>query len=148
MSTTIQHFIDGKRSSLNSTRTADVFNPSTGEVQAKVLLASAADVDTAVKMGMGIRFPAWGPLEHVDTVGLDLCLSVQETVLPSLYNEPHATPLFHRLLDGGAAGVKAGKGFHDWRARSHADLVAERDRFLIQALKILGRGRPVLNPKE
>jgi 3-hydroxybutyryl-CoA dehydrogenase len=105
-------------------------------------LASAADVDTAVKMGMGLRFPAWGPLEHVDTVGLDLCLSVQENVLPSLYNEVHATPLFGRLLASGAAGVKAGKGFYDWRARSHADLVAGRDRFLIQALKILGLGKP------
>ncbi len=30
------------------TRTASVLNPSTGEVQAQVLLASAADVDTAV----------------------------------------------------------------------------------------------------
>ena len=48
MSTTIQHFINGQRSSLASTRTADVFNPSTGEVQAQVLLASAADVDVAV----------------------------------------------------------------------------------------------------
>ena len=48
MSTTIQHFIDGRRSNLTSTRTADVFNPSTGTVQAQVLLASAADVDTAV----------------------------------------------------------------------------------------------------
>jgi len=105
-------------------------------------LASAADVDTAVKMGMGIRFPAWGPLEHVDTVGLELCLSVQETVLPSLYNEAHATPLFRRLLDDGASGVKAGKGFHDWTQRSHADLVAQRDRFLLAALKLLGRGTP------
>jgi malonate-semialdehyde dehydrogenase (acetylating)/methylmalonate-semialdehyde dehydrogenase len=48
MSTTIQHFIDGRRSNLTSTRTADVFNPSTGTVQAQVLLASAADVDTTV----------------------------------------------------------------------------------------------------
>ena len=48
MTTTIQHFIDGHRTALSSTRTADVFNPSTGAVQAKVLLASAADVDTAV----------------------------------------------------------------------------------------------------
>ncbi|MCX6482188.1 MAG: CoA-acylating methylmalonate-semialdehyde dehydrogenase [Mycobacterium sp.] len=48
MSTTIQHFIDGRRSNLASARTADVFNPSTGKVQAQVLLASAADVDTAV----------------------------------------------------------------------------------------------------
>jgi malonate-semialdehyde dehydrogenase (acetylating)/methylmalonate-semialdehyde dehydrogenase len=48
MTTTIPHFIDGRRSPLASTRTADVFKPSTGEVQAQVLLASAADVDTAV----------------------------------------------------------------------------------------------------
>ena len=48
MTTRIQHFIDGRRSPLSSTRTADVFNPSTGEVQAQVLLASAGDVDTAV----------------------------------------------------------------------------------------------------
>ena len=37
------HFIDGRRSNLASTRTADVLNPSTGNVQAQVLLASAAD---------------------------------------------------------------------------------------------------------
>ena len=48
MTTQIPHFIDGRRSPLASTRTADVLNPSTGEVQAQVLLASAADVDTAV----------------------------------------------------------------------------------------------------
>jgi 3-hydroxybutyryl-CoA dehydrogenase len=45
-------------------------------------LASAEDVDTAVKAGMGIRLPAWGPFEHVDAVGLDLCVKVQRTVLP------------------------------------------------------------------
>ncbi|MFM9034735.1 MAG: CoA-acylating methylmalonate-semialdehyde dehydrogenase [Mycobacterium sp.] len=48
MTRQIQHFVDGRRTSLASTRTADVFNPSTGAVQAQVLLASAADVDTAV----------------------------------------------------------------------------------------------------
>ena len=106
-------------------------------------LASAEDVDTAVKMGMGLRFPAWGPLEHVDTVGLELCLSVQNNVLPSLYNRTQATPLFARLLAEGNSGVKAGKGFYDWRKRSHSDLVAERDHFLIHALKILRRGKPV-----
>jgi len=63
MSTTIQHFIDGKRSNLNSTRTADVFNPSTGEVQAKVLLASANDVDTAVASAVEAQkeWATWNP---------------------------------------------------------------------------------------
>ncbi|WP_287039046.1 hypothetical protein, partial [Mycobacterium sp.] len=36
MTTQIPHFIDGQRSAGSSTRTADVLNPSTGEVQAAV----------------------------------------------------------------------------------------------------------------
>ncbi|OMB94455.1 methylmalonate-semialdehyde dehydrogenase (acylating) [Mycobacterium sp. NS-7484] len=48
MTTQIQHYIDGQRTNAGSTRTADVLNPSTGQVQAQVLLASAADVDNAV----------------------------------------------------------------------------------------------------
>ncbi|MBJ7384425.1 MAG: aldehyde dehydrogenase family protein, partial [Mycolicibacterium sp.] len=63
MSTRIQHFIDGQRSDLASTRTADVLNPSTGEVQAQVLLASAADVDTAVTSAVAAQreWAAWNP---------------------------------------------------------------------------------------
>ncbi|OBB11737.1 methylmalonate-semialdehyde dehydrogenase (acylating) [Mycolicibacterium setense] len=48
MTTQIPHFINGRRTTAESTRTADVLNPSTGEVQAQVVLASATDVDTAV----------------------------------------------------------------------------------------------------
>jgi malonate-semialdehyde dehydrogenase (acetylating) / methylmalonate-semialdehyde dehydrogenase len=48
MTTQIPHYIDGRRSNLSSTRTADVLYPSTGKVQAQVLLASTADVNTAV----------------------------------------------------------------------------------------------------
>jgi malonate-semialdehyde dehydrogenase (acetylating) / methylmalonate-semialdehyde dehydrogenase len=45
MTTQIPHFIDGKRTAGQSTRSADVFNPSTGQVQAKVPMAGKADVD-------------------------------------------------------------------------------------------------------
>ena len=46
-----QHFIDGRRSVPTSTRIADVLNPSTGQVQAQMLLANAADVDTTATSG-------------------------------------------------------------------------------------------------
>jgi 3-hydroxybutyryl-CoA dehydrogenase len=105
-------------------------------------LASAEDVDTAVKMGMGLRFPAWGPLEHVDTVGLELCASVQENVLPGLCNEPRPVAMFRRLLAEGNTGVASGRGFYDWTRRSHAELVTQRDRFLMHTLPFLGRGMP------
>ena len=63
MTTQIQHFVDGRRSNLASTRTADVMNPSTGEVQAQVLMASAADVDTAVASAVEAQkeWAAWNP---------------------------------------------------------------------------------------
>ncbi|MGV0813555.1 CoA-acylating methylmalonate-semialdehyde dehydrogenase [Mycolicibacterium boenickei] len=48
MTTQIPHFINGQHTTAGSTRTADVLNPSTGEVQAQVVLASAADVGAAV----------------------------------------------------------------------------------------------------
>jgi malonate-semialdehyde dehydrogenase (acetylating) / methylmalonate-semialdehyde dehydrogenase len=48
MTTQISHFIDGQRTIGQSKRTADVMNPNTGQVQATVPMASAADVDAAV----------------------------------------------------------------------------------------------------
>jgi malonate-semialdehyde dehydrogenase (acetylating)/methylmalonate-semialdehyde dehydrogenase len=40
----IEHFVNGKKFSGNSKRTANVFNPATGEQSAKVKLASAQDL--------------------------------------------------------------------------------------------------------
>ncbi len=45
----IHHWIDGKEAPGTSGRTADVFNPATGEVQAKVDLATKAEMDAAIE---------------------------------------------------------------------------------------------------
>jgi malonate-semialdehyde dehydrogenase (acetylating)/methylmalonate-semialdehyde dehydrogenase len=45
---TIEHWIGGKSTPASSTRNSAVWNPATGEQQAQVLLANAADVDLAV----------------------------------------------------------------------------------------------------
>ncbi|KUI33901.1 methylmalonate-semialdehyde dehydrogenase [Mycobacterium sp. IS-1496] len=63
MTNQIQHFINGKRTAGESTRTADVMNPSTGAVQAQVLLGSRADVDAAVAGAAEAQkeWAAWNP---------------------------------------------------------------------------------------
>jgi malonate-semialdehyde dehydrogenase (acetylating) / methylmalonate-semialdehyde dehydrogenase len=48
MATQIAHFIDGQRAAGQSQRTVDIYNPSTGEVQAQVAMGSGADIDVAV----------------------------------------------------------------------------------------------------
>src|SRR3979411_1302060 len=56
----IEHFINGKHVR-GGGRTRDVFNPATGEVTAKVALASAAEVDAAGS-GAHAASPAWSQL--------------------------------------------------------------------------------------
>ena len=46
----IQHFVDGQALAGTSGRFGEVFNPNTGEVQAQVALASAAELDAAVQI--------------------------------------------------------------------------------------------------
>jgi malonate-semialdehyde dehydrogenase (acetylating)/methylmalonate-semialdehyde dehydrogenase len=45
----ISHFIDGASVAGTSGRYGDVFNPNTGEVQARVALATPAELDKAVQ---------------------------------------------------------------------------------------------------
>ncbi|MEM9049368.1 MAG: CoA-acylating methylmalonate-semialdehyde dehydrogenase [Pseudomonadota bacterium] len=54
----LTHFIDGTHIEGSSGRFAEVFNPATGEIQARVPLADAAEVDHAV-MGAKAAQPGW-----------------------------------------------------------------------------------------
>ena len=55
---TIQHRIGGAETPGGSTRTAPIWDPATGEQQAQVLLAEAADVDAAVQAARA-AFETW-----------------------------------------------------------------------------------------
>jgi malonate-semialdehyde dehydrogenase (acetylating)/methylmalonate-semialdehyde dehydrogenase len=55
---TIEHWISGTATSGVSTATADVYNPATGQVQARVMLAEPADVNEAVRAATK-AFESW-----------------------------------------------------------------------------------------
>src|SRR6202162_373493 len=63
MTTYIPHFIDGRRTAGRSKRTADVYNPNTGQVRARVSMGSAADIDAAVAVAGEAQkgWAAWNP---------------------------------------------------------------------------------------
>ncbi|MFT5649120.1 MAG: malonate-semialdehyde dehydrogenase (acetylating)/methylmalonate-semialdehyde dehydrogenase [Yoonia sp.] len=54
----LTHYINGEHVKGTSGRFADVYNPATGEVQAKLPLANAAEMDMAVKAATAAQ-PAW-----------------------------------------------------------------------------------------
>ena len=63
MSTRIPHYIDGQRTNGQSQRTADIFDPNTGQVQAVVPMGSREDVDAAVAVAVEAQkdWAAWNP---------------------------------------------------------------------------------------
>ena len=104
-------------------------------------IASAEDVDLALKTGFGLRLPVYGVFEHADLVGLDLTHAVLGYIAPDLFNHPEPPPLIEDLLRRGDLGAKSGRGFYDWSKKSAAEVAARRDGFLIEFMRSEFGGR-------
>ena len=74
-------------------------------------VASAADIDTAMKLGYGHPM---GPLELTDLVGLDVRLGIAEYLTRTL--GPSFTPpqVLRDKVAKGLLGKKSGEGFYRW----------------------------------
>jgi 3-hydroxybutyryl-CoA dehydrogenase len=98
-------------------------------------IATAEDVDLAVKTGVGFRLPVYGVFEHADMVGLDLVKAVQDYVLPDLSTVKEAGHLHKEKVAKGELGVKSNRGFLEWTPEKAQAVRARRDAFLIQFLR-------------
>ncbi len=80
-------------------------------------IASADDIDTAVKLGL--RHPM-GPFELLDYTGLDISLHVGEVFFEEFKEERMAPPpLLRRMVAAGHLGRKSGKGFYEYDDRGN-----------------------------
>jgi 3-hydroxybutyryl-CoA dehydrogenase len=75
-------------------------------------VAEAADIDLAIKTGMGY---AMGPMELLDLIGMDTQKLLCEA-MHGITNEPRAAcpPLVKRMIAAGWLGRKSGRGFHQY----------------------------------
>jgi 3-hydroxybutyryl-CoA dehydrogenase len=98
-------------------------------------IASAEDVDLAIKNGPGLRFPAYGLLEHADMIGLDMQLAIDSYLFAELCNLAEAPALLRDRVARGELGVRTGRGLYDWSTKDPAAVRARRDQFIIDRLK-------------
>lgn len=80
-------------------------------------VASAKDIDTAMKLGYNFQY---GPLEMADMMGLDEVLTWMETLWKTL-GEPRyrACPILRKLVREQKLGRKTGEGFYKYDERGN-----------------------------
>ena len=99
-------------------------------------LASAEDVDAAVRYCFGFRYVAAGPITQKELAGLETQLAAGATIYPSLCNSPDPSPTLVRLVAENRLGPKTGRGFRDWPADVTAKERARYETALLAALRI------------
>ena len=107
-------------------------------------VASAEDIDAAVRFGFGFRFLAAGPVRQRDLAGLDIHCAAAATIYPSLCNDAQPAAVLQQHVRDGRVGMKAGAGFEDWPAARREAETARYDRLLRQGLVLLQDELPPL----
>jgi 3-hydroxybutyryl-CoA dehydrogenase len=100
-------------------------------------VASAEDIDTMIKAGIGFKFPIMGPLETIDMAGLDIYYPVSKYLNKELDKSQEASPIVEEMVNKGELGLKSGKGFYDYSGTDIKALMGGRIKKLLLLLKDL-----------
>ncbi len=102
-------------------------------------IASAEDVDAAIRWGFGFRLLGAGTLESMDLVGLEQILRIHEYILPNLDPASEPSPLLRELVARGETGARTGKGFFAWDPARERAAHERMEVLLIEGLKLMRR---------
>jgi len=100
-------------------------------------VASAKDIDAAIRGSLGFRLAVLGPLEVNDFCGLDIETTNFRNLVPTLCSETSVPAVIQRLVDEGHLGVKTGKGLHDYPPGVAEQKQFRRDALLLALAKLL-----------
>jgi len=100
-------------------------------------IASAEDIDTITKWGIGYKLSVIGPLELLDVAGLDIYQSVASYLNADLSSRTDVSPLITRKVDAGELGIKTGRGLFEYRPEEIPPLMQRRMKLLLAARKAL-----------
>ncbi len=110
-------------------------------------VASAEDIDAAVRFGFGFRFLAAGPVLQREHAGLDIHCAAAATIYPSLCNDDQPARVLREQVAAGRIGMKAGAGFTDWPPERRDAERARYDRLLRAGLTLLRDELPPTPPR-
>ena len=106
-------------------------------------VASPQEVDEVVRSCFGFRLPFFGPFQIADMAGLDVYISVLETLKEGLGERFETPDVLRELVEQGRTGTKSGAGFLEYSDEERERLLLERDRRYAALGELLERLPPV-----
>lgn len=100
-------------------------------------IASAEDIDKAMKYGPGFRYPIIGSLETADLGGLDTFYYISSYLFNDLSDVKEPQEILKKLMDKGELGVKTQKGFYDYSDGKDEQAIKRRDKMFFKMLKYI-----------
>ena len=107
-------------------------------------VATAEDVDKAVRFGFGFRFLAAGPVLQRDHAGVEIHTAAAATMYPSLSAATVPATVLREKVAAGKLGMKTGEGFYRWTPESAAAERRRYDDLLRAGLKLIASELPAI----
>lgn len=109
-------------------------------------VASAEDVDRAIKYGFGLRYAVLGLIEFIDWGGGDILYYASRYLREATGEERFAAPkIVEDNMHAGRIGLRTGQGFYDFRDIDVARFKRERLGAYVALLRHFGLLRPPVN---
>lgn len=99
-------------------------------------IATAEDIDKAMRFGPGFRYPHIGPLQTADLGGLDTFYYISSYLFAELSNRKDVPAILQEKMDKRELGTKAKKGFYDYPGEKVSEVISKRDEKFFEQLKL------------
>ncbi|WP_338665796.1 3-hydroxybutyryl-CoA dehydrogenase [Pararoseomonas sp. SCSIO 73927] len=110
-------------------------------------VASAEEIDKAVKYGFGFRFGVLGVLEFIDWGGGDILYHASRYLTGALGHERYRAPeVIERNMERGRIGLHTGQGFMDYSGLDLESYRRQRLGALVERLRAEGLAKPPVLP--
>lgn len=100
-------------------------------------VASAEEIDAAIRGSVGFRLAAVGPLEVHDFGGLDIQATVFQNLAPEIRSRTDLPAIVRDLVAHGHFGAKTGRGFYEYTPERVDERRRRRDALFLALVKLL-----------
>ena len=100
-------------------------------------VATASEIDRAIRGSMGLRLAALGPLAIIDYAGWDISSATFANLAPDMRGDSEVPGTITQMVESGHLGAKSGQGVYSYPAETIDEKIRQRDADYLSLVKLL-----------